>query len=110
MSVETRPRHDVVWFELDGGPYELGVDECRELIRLLGRRVERPGAGAALACARSLETLLDEGSLGAGALSEPQLDALADAAWDGLRRDGPDAVPERVLRLLDALRARHGRD
>jgi hypothetical protein len=104
------PRYDVVSLDVGAGAYELGVEECRELVRLLGRRAGRPGAGAALACASRLETILDEGGLGSGAFSERQLDALGDAAWDWLERDGLDAVPERVVRLLDAVRARHGRE
>ena len=111
MSVKAPPaRHDVVWLDLGFGSYELGADECHQLIRFLSHRAGRPGARAELACARRLEALLDEDSLGRGALSERQLDAVADAAWDWLQRVGSDALPERVLCFLDAVCARHGHE
>jgi hypothetical protein len=101
-------REEVVSLNLDLGSYELGVGECRELIRLLRRRSERPDGGAADVSARRLEALLHRrASPSAGNMMEDELDAIANAAWDWLQRVGPDAFPERVLLVLDVLRARH---
>ena len=101
-------REEVVSLNLDLGSYELGVGECRELIRVLHRRSERPDGGAADASARRLEALLHRRvGLSAGNVTEDELDAIANAAWDWLQRVGPDAFPERVLLVLDVLRARH---
>jgi hypothetical protein len=102
-------RREVVRLDLDFGSYELGLDECRALTRILRRRGEEPEGALALACADRLEALLD-GRVephSSGGMTEEQLDTIADAAWEWLRRAGRDGVPERVLVLLDALRARH---
>jgi hypothetical protein len=101
-------REEVVSLNLDLGSYELGVGECRELIRVLHRRSERPDGGAADASARRLEALLHRRvGPSAGNVTEDELDAIANAAWDWLQQVGPDAFPERVLLVLDVLRARH---
>ena len=101
-------REEVVRLSFDFGTFELGVAECRELVRIL-RRGEEPVGAPAVACADRLEAVLD-GRVRPGALSElpeEQLDPLADAAWGWLQRAGQDGLPERVLTLLDVLRARH---
>ncbi|MDH4102871.1 MAG: hypothetical protein OEV29_05760 [Thermoleophilia bacterium] len=108
MSGLSSPREEVVCLNLDLGSYELGVGECRELIRLLHRRRERPDGAAADASARRLEALLyRRAGPSAGNMTEDELDAIANSAWDWLERVGPDTFPERVLLVLDVLRARH---
>lgn len=102
----------VVRLELDFGAFELGADECAELVRLLRQAGGGPGKAPAETSAHRLEALLER----PGAppvprcVSEDELDAIADAGWEWLRRSGPQAVPERVLTLLDALRARHAHE
>jgi len=111
MSSLSSPRDEVVCLNLDGGSYELGVGECRELIRFLERRGERSERNPARVFARRLEALLDgRAGVQPDDVTEEELDAVADAAWDWLQRDGPDRFPERVLLLLDVVRARHARD
>jgi hypothetical protein len=102
-------RPQTVRLDLDFGSYELGADDCRELIRVLRRHGRRRDGEAALASAQRLDGLLAQraGVHRPSALSEAQLDAIADAAWEWLRSVGPDRLPERVLVLLDVLRARH---
>jgi hypothetical protein len=100
---------EVVSVRLDFGSYELEADDCRELIRILRARGEQPDGAAALSSARCLEALLDTPPEARAheAPTEDELDAIADAAWDWLRRVGPAELPERVLLMLDVLRARH---
>jgi hypothetical protein len=98
-----------VSLKLDFGSYELGAEECRELIRCLHRRSERTDDVAALASARYLEGLRDARA-GVDHVTEEELDAIADAAWDWLQNAGSDALPERVLLVLDALRSRHAHE
>jgi hypothetical protein len=101
-------REEVVSLNLDLGSYELGASECRELIRILHRLGEQPDYVAADASARRLEALLHQpAGPSAGNVTEDELDAIATAAWDWLQRVGSDAIPERVLLVLDVLRARH---
>ncbi len=102
-------RWEVVRLDLEFGSYELGVDECRELIRILHRRGEQPDGEAALLGARRLEAVLDQHPEvdSARGVTEEQLDAVADAAWEWLQRVDSNVLPERVLLLLDVLRARH---
>lgn len=111
MSGLSFPRDEVVFLSLDFGAYELGVGECRELIRFLDRCGEPSEPNPARVCARRLEALLDgRTAIQPGDVTEEELDAVADAAWDWLQRDGPDRFPERVLLVLDVVRARHARD
>lgn len=102
-------RPEVVRLGFDFGSYELGGDECRELIRILRLRGDRPGGEVELACAYRLEAILDGAAdvRSLGGATEAQLDAIAEAAWAWLQRVGPETCPERVLVLLDVLRARH---
>jgi len=102
----------VISLDLEFGSYEVGAGEGRELARLLRRRAEGLSGSPALTAAVHLEALVDEpaGRVSGGPIGEDELDAIADAAWDWLQRAGPDAFPERVLVLLDALRARHVHD
>lgn len=102
----------VVRVELDLGLYELGEDECRELIRRLRERGRQRGDEPAAACADRLEALLfgTAGIRPAGRATERELDALAEAAWEWCGEVGSGALPERVLRILDVLRARRARD
>ena len=105
------PREEVVLLELDLGSYELGTDECDELIRVLRGRGRLPGGGTADASADRLEGLLGRRAGTAfGAVTEGELDAIADAAWDWLQRVGPATCPERVVLVLDVLRARHAHE
>jgi hypothetical protein len=103
---------EVVRLELDVGSYELGVDECSELVRRLRRKSERAGEGPADASANRLESLLGRrvGIVATARATEDELDAIADAAWDWLRSVGRADVPERVLVVLDVLRARHAHE
>ena len=109
-NTQTNPlRLEVVQLDFDFGSYELGAGECRELIRILRQRGDQPGGEVELACAYRLEMILD-GSADVRSLcgaTEAQLDAIAEAAWSLLQQVGPAACPERVLVLLDVLRARH---
>jgi hypothetical protein len=100
----------VVTLDLDFGSYDLGIDECGELIRVLAQRGRRNEGGAAVASARRLEALFERDAAHVGVLSEDELDAIADAAWEWHERVGSGAFPERVLLVLDALRARHARE
>jgi hypothetical protein len=111
MSNVSSARAEIVRLELDLGSYELETSECRELIRFLERRGERPDGAPARAAARRLEDLVDmRAGIPFGDVGEEELDALADAAWDWLQRDGPDRCPERVLLVLDVVRARHAHE
>ncbi len=61
--------------------------------------------------ARRLEALLDgRAGVQPDDVTEDELDAVANAAWDWLRASAPMRFPERVLLLLDVLRARHAHD
>jgi len=105
----THRGEDVVRLELDLGSYELGAEECRELVRLLRERSELPDDLPAGACADRLEALVfgPAGIPPAGTMTEDELDAVAEAAWTWCQDVGSEALPERVLRILDLLRARH---
>jgi hypothetical protein len=110
MTPGVGPRsEDVVRIELDLGSYELGAEECRELVRLLRQRSELPDGLPAGACADRLEALVfgSAGVAPAGTMTEGELDAVAEAAWTWCQDVGAEALPERVLRILDLLRARH---
>jgi hypothetical protein len=102
-------REDVVRLELDLGSYELGAEECRELVRLLRQRSELPDGLPAAVCADRLEALVfgSAGIAPAGTMTEDELDAVAEAAWTWCQDVGAEALPERVLHILDLLRARH---
>lgn len=104
------PTVEVVRLELDFGVFELSVDECTELVRLLRERSRQPGGGPAAAAADRLDVARPVRSVTASNVREKELDAMADAAWEWLERAGPDLVPERVLLLLDVLRSRHTRE
>ena len=111
MSSLSSPRDEVVCLNLGFGSCELGVGECRELIRFLERRGEGSERSPARMFARRLEALLDgRAGVQPDDVTEEELDTVADAAWDWLQRDGADRFPERVLLLLDVVRARHARD
>jgi hypothetical protein len=113
MSAEVlQPGKEVVRLDLDFATFELGADECEELVRLLRRRGAQPGGEPASIGANRFEAVLrtGRGAAAAGDVSDAELDALADAAWDWLRSSGPDATPERVLFMLDTLRSRHAHD
>jgi hypothetical protein len=110
MTSDLAPRsEDVVRLELDLGSYELGAEECRELVRLLRQRSELPDGVPAGAGADRLEALVfgSAGVAPAGTMTEEELDAVAEAAWAWCQDVGTEALPERVLRILDLLRARH---
>ena len=109
MSDVTSSRKAVVQLDLELGSFELGVGECRELIRCLDRCGERANSACARALARRLESHLESGDP-TETISEAELDSIADAAWDWLERDGLDRFPERVLLLLDVVRARRAHD
>ena len=111
MNSLSSPREEAVVFRLDWGSYELGVGECRELIRFLERRGERSNGDSARAFARRLKALLDSrAGILPGDVTEEELDGIADAARDWLERDGPDLFPERMLLLLDVVRGRRAHD
>jgi len=111
MSSLSSARDEVVCLRLGFGSYELGVGECRELIRFLDPRREPSERNPASLLAHRLEALLDgRAGIQPGDVTEEELDAVADAAWEWLQRAGPDRFPERVLLLLDVVRARHARD
>jgi hypothetical protein len=111
MTDLTSPPGTVVRLELDLGSFELGTDECRELIRRLDHRAASPGGAHAGELARRLASLLESGATTLpGGIEEEELDALADAAWDWLERDGSEGFPERVILLLDVVRARHAHE
>jgi hypothetical protein len=111
MTGTASSRDAVVRLNLDVGSFELGVGECRELMRSLERRGELPDGAGALAFRRRLASLLESGETTLpGGVGEDDLDAVADAAWAWLERDGLDGFPERVLLLLDVARARHAHD
>jgi hypothetical protein len=105
------PDREMVRLDLGFGTYDLGRGECGELAGFLRRRGEQPGDDGALAAAGRLEALLqDEAAPTPGPVTEAELDALADAAWQWLRQVGAAGLPPRVLVLLDGLRARHAHD
>jgi hypothetical protein len=104
------PSVELVRLELGFGSYELAPAECGELAGLLRRRAGEPQPGDAAAAAQQLESLLTEGRAPAAAVTESELDAIADAAWTWLEQVGAAGLPPRVLVLLDALRARHAHD
>ena len=111
MTDVTSAREAVVRLELDLGSFELGRDECSELIRRLDQRAERTHDPGPRSLARRLASLLESGdTVLPGGIEEEELDALADAAWDWLERDGPDGFPERVMVVLDVVRARHAHE
>lgn len=102
---------EVVRLELDFTSLELTLDECSKLVGLLRERSRLPGGGAAGAAADRLDVLGGEiSSMTSERVPETELDAIADAAWEWLRRVAPDAVPEHVLLLLDVLRSRHAHE
>ena len=68
------------------------------------------GASPASSFAYRLESLLHDRAAQRAHVTEEELDAIADAAWSWLQRDGRDGFPERVIVLLDAVRARHAHD
>jgi hypothetical protein len=109
-AIQTGPaRQEVVRLGFDFGTYELELAECRELARSLRRADEEPAEERAVACADRLDAVLD-GRVEPGSrsgITEEHLDPLADAAWEWVRHVGHDGVSERVLTLLDVLRARH---
>ncbi len=97
--------------ELDFASLELSVDECSELVRLLREKSRLPGGGPAGAAADRLDLVGREVvSMATEPVPEPELDAIADGAWEWLRGVGSDAVPGRVLLLLDVLRSRHAHE
>jgi hypothetical protein len=113
MTPDLAPRsEDVVRLELDLGSYELGAEECRVLVRRLRERSELPDGRTAATCADRLEALVfgSAGVAPAGSMTERELDAVAEAAWAWCQDVGSEALPERVLRLLDLLRARHAHE
>jgi hypothetical protein len=111
MTDMTSPPGTVVRLEFDLGSFELGTDECRELIRRLDHRAAGPGGAHARSLAHRLSTLLESGATTLpGGIEEDELDALADAAWDWLEHVGSDGFPERVMLLLDVVRARHAHE
>jgi hypothetical protein len=79
-------------------------------MRFLERRGERSKQSSATLFARRLESLLNGRPDQLDHVTEDELDAAAGAAWDWFERDGRDGIPERVLVLLDAVRARHAHD
>ena len=100
MSASAVATVDTVRVDFGFGAFELEGDERRELVRLLGLMPDAPAATAAA----HLE------AAPAIALSDAELDVLADAAWAWLEDVGPQDCPERVRLLLDALRARRAHD
>ena len=102
---------EVVCLELDFTSLELTLDECSKLVGLLRERSRLPSGGPARAAADRLDALGREVvSTATERVPEAEFDAIADAAWEWLRGAGSDAVPERVLLLLDVLRSRHAHE